>query len=69
MTFELKLAGGKVVVWDGADGLDACRAYAASHPEATVIAWRTKQVRIVEHFAERMDHVSILEPGDRGWGR
>jgi hypothetical protein len=39
-TFELKLGTGKVVVWDGRGGEDACRNYADAHPGVTVVAWR-----------------------------
>lgn len=38
--YELKLAGGKTVVWQGKDGLDACHRYADAHPGSVVIAWR-----------------------------
>ena len=38
--FELKLEDGKVIKWEGRDGLDACHRYADSHPGIAVIAWR-----------------------------
>lgn len=38
--YELKLADGRVVTWEGRDGIDACHRYADSHPGAIVIAWR-----------------------------
>lgn len=40
MTFELKLASGQVVKWDGEDPVDAVLGYTGSHPGTTVIAWR-----------------------------
>lgn len=39
-TFELKLADGKWIVWNGKDGLDACWSYAHAHPGVAVVAWR-----------------------------
>ena len=39
--YELRLADNRRVVWTGKDGEDASRNYVASHPTATVIAWRT----------------------------
>ena len=38
--FELKLAGGKVVTWEGESGEDAARRYAENHRGVAVIAWR-----------------------------
>ncbi len=38
--YELKLASGKVVTWEGKNGLNACERYADAHPGETVIAWR-----------------------------
>lgn len=69
-TFDLRLSTGRVVVWEGASGEDAARAYVASHG-ATVVAWRhaNRHGVINEHHAERMDRVRILEPGDPGWGK
>ena len=40
MEWELKVDGGKLVVWEGADGVDAARRCAGAHPGATVYAWR-----------------------------
>lgn len=40
MEYELKLKGGKKVVWDGKDGVDASWRYAEAHPGVTIIAWR-----------------------------
>ena len=39
--FELKLAAGKPVVWEGTDGENAARRYVDMHREAEVVAWRT----------------------------
>lgn len=40
MQFELKLATGRRVVWEGADGKEAAERYVDCHREAEVIAWR-----------------------------
>ena len=40
MQFELKLAHGKPVVWEGKDGADAATRYVDAHRNAEVIAWR-----------------------------
>jgi hypothetical protein len=40
MEYELKLSNGKVVTWDGTDGLNACIRYADCFKDVTVIAWR-----------------------------
>jgi hypothetical protein len=42
-TFELLLAGGKRVQWNGKDGVDAARNYVAEHAGASVVAWRRPQ--------------------------
>lgn len=39
-TYELKLASGKVVKWEGKDGVDAAKRYVDCNREAVVIAWR-----------------------------
>lgn len=65
--FELKLAGGKVVVWEGESGEDAARSYVMSH-DATVIAWRHPKQYITGGYL-RLERVPFLEPGDKGWGR
>lgn len=39
-TFELKLATGKVVTWEGRDGEEAALRYADAHRDSTVVAWR-----------------------------
>lgn len=38
--YDLKLASGKIVQWNGEDGEDAARKYVAEHPGATVVATR-----------------------------
>lgn len=39
--YELKLATGKTVIWEGRDGgTAAAQNYADSHPGSAVIAWR-----------------------------
>ena len=68
MTFELKLADRRIVVWEGNDGPDAVRRYVDCHRDATVIAWRN----VNQHglfVIERPDRMRILEPGDREWGK
>jgi hypothetical protein len=40
ITYELKLADGTLVCWDGTSGEDASRRYADCHPSASVVAWR-----------------------------
>lgn len=68
MTFELKLSGGKVVVWEGKSGEDAAHRYVDMHRDATVIAWRHHN-RTGVFEIERPDRIRILEPGDPGWGK
>lgn len=64
--FDLKLASGKVVVWNGASEEDAAVRYVDCHRGATVVATRPTseqgQIRV-------WGGQPILEPGDRGWGR
>ncbi len=38
--YELKLASGKTVVWDGEDGIKAALRYVDAHPTEKVLAWR-----------------------------
>lgn len=38
--FDLKLADGQVVTWQGSTGEDAARRYVDAHRDAAVIAWR-----------------------------
>jgi hypothetical protein len=40
MRWELKLANGKVVEWDGKDGEDASRRYVDCHRDDAVVAYR-----------------------------
>ena len=46
-TYELLLADGRRVTWDGADGIDACRRYADAHRGAVVLAWRRPRPAVV----------------------
>ena len=39
-TFDLKLASGRVVQWEGKDGKDAAKRYVDCFPNEIVIAWR-----------------------------
>jgi len=43
ITFELLLASGKCVKWNGTNGVDAARNYVAEHAGASVVAWRKPQ--------------------------
>jgi hypothetical protein len=45
--FELKLANGKVVEWEGSDGENASRRYVDCHREAAVVAWRYPRYTIL----------------------
>ena len=38
--YELKLATGAFVEWEGSTGEGAAQNYASSHPEAIITAWR-----------------------------
>lgn len=66
-TFELKLADGRVVTWEGIDAVDAASRYVASHPEATVRAWRRTNRHGLFGGLDRLPR--IVEPGDPGWRR
>ena len=46
-TFNLKLASGKIVKWNGKDGEDAARRYVDTFPSETVIAWRYPKFELV----------------------
>ena len=63
MTFELKLASGKVVTWEGESGEDAAFRYADCHRDVTVVAWR--HVRHGLFIGPR----EIIEPGHFLYGR
>lgn len=63
MTYELKLATGQVVTWEGASGEDAARRYVDVYRDATVIAWR--HVRHGLFIGAR----EIIEPGHYLYGR
>jgi hypothetical protein len=43
--YELRLASGKTVVWDGKDGNDAAQRYVAAHPDQAVVAHREAERR------------------------
>ncbi len=43
--YELKLADGSVVTWQGKDGVDAAVRYADAK-QATVLAWREPRVQL-----------------------
>lgn len=60
-SFELKLAGGKVVTWEGESGEDAAHRYVDCHREATVVAWRTTPRKGL-FVIERPDRIRIIEP-------
>jgi len=45
-TYELLLAGGKVALQDGHNGLDACHRYADSNQGIAVRAWRDQHTSI-----------------------
>lgn len=39
--YQIRIQGKRGwATWDGIDGEDACRRYAAAHPGMTVIGWR-----------------------------
>lgn len=43
--YELKLADGRVVTWQGRDGVDAAIRYAGAHRGVSVVAWREPRVQ------------------------
>ncbi len=56
--FDLKLSGGKVVTWEGKDGVDAAHRYADANPDAVVLAWRNHSEPI------GIGLKPIIEPGE-----
>lgn len=45
--YELKLTDGRIVTWQGKDGLDACVRYADANPGCyAVIAWREPRAQL-----------------------
>ena len=44
--YELKLADGSVVTWQGRDGVDAATRYVDAHREAAVVAPRDQRVQL-----------------------
>jgi hypothetical protein len=65
-TFELRLAGGKVVLWDGETEEDAAQRYIGSHPDAVVVATR---MPTAQGTVRIWGGALILEPGDKRWKR
>lgn len=55
--FDLKLASGKTVSWNGKDGEDASRRYVDCHRDAVVVAWRHPRVAFVPGFDARRDRI------------
>jgi hypothetical protein len=65
--YELLVSGGKTVVWDGKDGLDACQRYADAHPGVSVSAWRQANRTNVVIPSPNLNN--IIEPGHRDYGK
>lgn len=63
--FELKLANGKVVVWEGRDGEDAARRYVDCHRDQSVVATRSPRFGLVIGF----DPNRLIEPGHPDWAK
>ncbi|MDP2945876.1 MAG: hypothetical protein Q8N61_00255 [bacterium] len=59
--FELKLATGKFVTWNGQDGEEAARRYVDCFRGVKVVAWRWPRHGLFIGMRR------ILEPGDAGW--
>lgn len=59
--FELKLATGEKVVWEGKDPDDASRRYADCFPGSVVVAWR----HYPRHGVFPGAGANIIEPGDK----
>lgn len=51
-TFDLKLATGKTVQWEGKDGEDAARRYVDAFPDTCVVAWRYPKYQFVPGMIE-----------------
>lgn len=58
--WDLKLATGKVIQWEGKDGEDAARRYVDCHREAVVVAWRN-----ADRHGLHIGVKPIIEPGDK----
>ena len=58
-TFELRLADGRVVTWEGADAVEAATRYVDVHRESVVVAWRTYP----RHGLFIGAPLEIIEPG------
>ncbi len=63
MDYDLKLATGCVVVWDGTDHGDAISRYQIAHPTQIVRAWKVHRESEVTVWGG----APIWEPGDRQW--
>jgi hypothetical protein len=46
-TYELKLASGTVVRWQGSSGVSAAERYVDCHRDAVVVAWREPRVQLL----------------------
>lgn len=57
--FELKLANGKVVTWEGKNGEEASRRYEDCYRGTKVVAWRWPRYGLFIGMRR------ILEPGDK----
>jgi hypothetical protein len=62
--FELKLQGGRRILWDGTDGEQACRNYELGHEGAVVVAWRN-----YPRHGLAIGLGTIIEPGDYRWDK
>lgn len=64
MQYELKLASGRAVVWEGATPEEAARRYVSQHPDSTVLATRPYPRYGVFVLGSANQ---IIEPGDPRW--
>jgi len=55
--YDIGLAGGKTVQWDGETGVDACQRYAEAHPGETPYRWRE-----AERHGLHIGVLPIVEP-------
>lgn len=62
MTYDLRLADGKTVEWDGASEEDAARRYVGQYPAAVVVAARLSRQHTHGIFTFGRDG-AIVEPG------
>lgn len=47
MIFELKLANGRIVEWEGETAVEAAKRFVDTFPNETVIAWRHKRTGLL----------------------